>query len=808
MKWNRSEGLLSAYFDCFENASGEEPFGNWELDIIGKRARCINLPPITRKKTVEEEQLPKNSNLRKLLDSIAPDRHNHKHTLTLLSQVSDATRPTITEHELLSRLRAAEGRPNILNFDHTLFNEYVFEIRRNQKLLKKSTSERVLKKVPSAVNVNLVSKGKFGVKNSLLPLKKVEWDNSIKLPRKKRKKGQKVPVPSPSKKMGKVKIEKVTKARNAFLSSSNNSSLQCVVLKQIQPHVFRANQNQKAQQFCWLTFLKLSQMPLKTQEQLLEERLKRIFRSKTETLVIKVQRKWRANHRKKCSELLHEADLLKKHFWRILITLRCRYRLRMARTIRAFCRDYAKTSNRFAIVIKKTRYRIIVCQRYIRAFLRCKRARMFALRKLWDKRLGRKMVPCKKAVLKHHQRLLAQAKWKQELEEQLAKKLKMEMEEERRRREEAVVQHVDMALYAKPGVKPAEKEVKERERWQERKDNHQLMVKYNNRINRMRKMIHGFASLERSDQTRSKEDTQKALDILAGRRFARFKRLTAEEKEAQARELQQTPVEKIHRYFQLYKIPHNIVHMYIHWLYRKFRRWHVHVSKHNIKSDQTFSITDIKHLFFDGGDEEEEEEEGEALGSGMQERTETQSGNKESYVAKKERELAERQKWPMLRICSLLNEDRMAALAVNLGVASLVHGVEILGQMTQVEIDVVFEDMLLTLSHHKRKVVSSTVDFDVARGDQTGSTKRDVQVRNTDVNFPTVLDSMEVLKQAPTSPPAPKRGRPEVTMYTPAETNPQAHSRLAFSRPSTTATSVARLSKRPGTGVSSRVTFA
>jgi hypothetical protein len=204
MKWNRSEGLLSAYFDCFENASGEEPFGNWELDIIGKRARCINLPPITRKKTVEEEQLPKNSNLRKLLDSIAPDRHNHKHTLTLLSQVSDATRPTITEHELLSRLRAAEGRPNILNFDHTLFNEYVFEIRRNQKLLKRSTSERVLKKVPSAVNVNLVSKGKFGVKNSLLPLKKVEWDNSIKLPRKKRKKGQKVPVPSPSKKRERV----------------------------------------------------------------------------------------------------------------------------------------------------------------------------------------------------------------------------------------------------------------------------------------------------------------------------------------------------------------------------------------------------------------------------------------------------------------------------------------------------------------------------------------------------------------------------------------------------------------------------
>ncbi len=108
-----------------------------------------------------------------------------------------------------------------------------------------------------------------------------------------------------------------------------------------------------------------------------------------------------------------------------------------------------------------------------------------------------------------------------------------------------------------------------------------------------------FQHLSKAMKKDQKKDIQKALDILAGRKVARFKRLTAEEKEARARELQQTPTEKLHRNFQIYKIPQNIIQKYLNWLYYKVRKWHVHVSRHSIDSAQMFSVNDIHHLFFD-----------------------------------------------------------------------------------------------------------------------------------------------------------------------------------------------------------------
>jgi hypothetical protein len=777
MKWNRHEGLLSSYFDCFETGNDQsEAFGNWELDLIGRRAKCLKLPPVTQKKTLEEEQLPKNSHLRKLLDSVAPDRHTHKDRLKLLSQVSDATRPTTADHELLSRLRAAEGRPNVLNFNHTLLNEYVFEIRRNQKTLKKSTSELTVKTIPSAVNVNLLSKGKFGVKHSLAPLKTVEWDSSKRIKCDKHDNGCKQWPGS--------KFKRVRHARDAFVSSSKNASLQCVLLKQIQPHIFRVNQNQRAQQCSWVTFIKLVLLPIKTKEELLEDRLKRIFRSKTESLIIKVQRKWRSNHRKKCEERLQEADLLKKHFWRIFISLRCRSRVRMAKTIRGFCKDYAKTANRFSLVIKKTRYRIIRCQRYIRGFLRCRRVRLTVLRKQWEKRLSRMMVPVKKSIVLYHNRLLALSKFQSELKVQLEKKLKQEMEDERRLREASIVQHLDTTLYDKLGLKPSLKEVGKRKLWENRKQEQQLMTKYNNRINRMKTMINGFSALERSNKSKSTGDIQKALDVLSGRKFARFKRLTAEEKAARTEELHQTSIEKIHRDFQLYKVPTRIISAYMNWIFHKYRRWHVHVSKHNIQNTEAFSLDDIQHLFFADDDDKDER---------------SPSGDQESFVARKERELIERRKWPMVRLYTTLDRHCIAGLAVNLGVVCLVSDMQIMAEMTALELENLFEDTLITLKGHQRSV-ASTVDFAEAHSSEP-EILRKLQIKETDATFPAILAEFDVLKQRFTPKPGKLSPISASQIQTPAETNPQSGgiSRLGFSRPSTNA-STTKTVKRSSSG--------
>ena len=100
-------------------------------------------------------------------------------------------------------------------------------------------------------------------------------------------------------------------------------------------------------------------------------------------MIIKVQRKWRKNHRRLLQQRLDEADGLKKHFWRLFITMRCRYRVRMAKYVRSFCKQYANTSKRFVVVMKK-KLDIELSNCTIRAFIACNNTRKVVMRKLFE----------------------------------------------------------------------------------------------------------------------------------------------------------------------------------------------------------------------------------------------------------------------------------------------------------------------------------------------------------------------------------------------------------------------------------------
>lgn len=181
------------------------------------------------------------------------------------------------------------------------------------------------------------------------------------------------------------------------------------------------------------------------------------------------------------------------------------------------------------------------------------------------------------------------------------------------------------------------------------------MNKYNKRLDHLRQMLSSLGEYQNAKDSLSgswdksiQSDLQKSLGEIAGRKFPRFKRLTQEERMTQDKLSAPTHIDKIHRSFQVYKIPSSVIHTFLERIIYRYRKWHVAYAKKQTLEQDGFNINDIKNMFgFD---------------------------NSERNAADVFRDVNTRGKWPMMRLYSTLNDDRMAALGVLLSVIMLTFG--------------------------------------------------------------------------------------------------------------------------------------
>ena len=395
----------------------------------------------------------------------------------------------------------------------------------------------------------------------------------------------------------------------------------------------------------------------------------------------------------------------------------------MARYVRNFCQEYASTSKRFVVVMKKMRYRVVKLQRAFRCFIACNAARKHALRKLWNKRLQRRYWPVKSHAIFYHKQLLLYEDYKKKLEEDFNEQARIQAERARRQREESVVQNLDMKLYEKPGRKPLEKHEAKLNTWKTKMKENAIMKKYNKRLDHLRQMLSSLGEYQNAKDSRSgawdksvQDDLQKSLGEIAGRRFPRFKRLTQEEKTAQDRLSAPNHMEKVHRNFQVYKIPSGVVHTFLEHILHRYRKWHIASAKKQTLEQDGFNINDIKNMF--GFDDD--------------------VGRNAADVV---RDVNTRAKWPIMRLYSTLNDDRVAALGVLLSVIMLTFGgsdLSKLNSMSREEMVNCFNSTTNAINMHGR---DDTSDIDKNENGKPNEIETNIHV-----DFIRYLDEFDVVR--------------------------------------------------------------
>ena len=135
----------------------------------------------------------------------------------------------------------------------------------------------------------------------------------------------------------------------------------------------------------WLMLIYMVKMPFFLEAPLAESREERAAQRAMVEASIRMQSLFRGSFaRRTHSKLTKVQELLLKRLWIVRLNLSTSKRKKAAHLVRKFCKDYASTSQ-FKTILKKYRWRVIYCQRTIRSFLVCKRARLKLLRKIWMK---------------------------------------------------------------------------------------------------------------------------------------------------------------------------------------------------------------------------------------------------------------------------------------------------------------------------------------------------------------------------------------------------------------------------------------
>ena len=76
--------------------------------------------------------------------------------------------------------------------------------------------------------------------------------------------------------------------------------------------------------------------------------------------------------------------VMRQHVWKFVLRIKVLRRYRSQKLIKKFIHDYHST-RMVQRLVYKFRWKVIKCQRHIRSYLACKRARLIALQLLWDK---------------------------------------------------------------------------------------------------------------------------------------------------------------------------------------------------------------------------------------------------------------------------------------------------------------------------------------------------------------------------------------------------------------------------------------
>ena len=135
----------------------------------------------------------------------------------------------------------------------------------------------------------------------------------------------------------------------------------------------------------WLILIALMKGPYCLEGILAEDREERAQQKAQVEACVRMQSIFRGSFsRKATSKLSKVQQLLLKRLWIIRLNLQTKKRKEHSGLLRQFCVDYCSTSQ-FKVILKKYRWKIILCQRTIRKFIECKRARVTALMKLWMK---------------------------------------------------------------------------------------------------------------------------------------------------------------------------------------------------------------------------------------------------------------------------------------------------------------------------------------------------------------------------------------------------------------------------------------
>ena len=211
---------------------------------------------------------------------------------------------------------------------------------------------------------DLCKVGAFGVATFHLVDKKPEWNSSIK--------GSQSSAPPPQ-----LVREGKWLAKHVHVVEK--------LRKHIFPHLQVLHQRQLAQRKLWSTLFLLSKATARWRDKFQRTKIQRFWMTRREKMARVIQREWRASKKRVVQKRMRRNQATMMHFRILMVTLKCRWRTRVANTLRSFCKDNAKMTTRFGVVIRKFRYRVLSAQRICRDFLRCKAARLVCLTKLWDR---------------------------------------------------------------------------------------------------------------------------------------------------------------------------------------------------------------------------------------------------------------------------------------------------------------------------------------------------------------------------------------------------------------------------------------
>jgi hypothetical protein len=130
----------------------------------------------------------------------------------------------------------------------------------------------------------------------------------------------------------------------------------------------------------WLMLIHVANRFVPLRERLLQHK----WEQEVTSAAIKIQTMYRGRIARRTVKALRQlGPALKRTVWRYSLKLRCKRRRKQSKLLRKFCNDYA--TRWVQLMVYNFRRCVVKCQRLIRQWLACKRARIYVLSLMWDR---------------------------------------------------------------------------------------------------------------------------------------------------------------------------------------------------------------------------------------------------------------------------------------------------------------------------------------------------------------------------------------------------------------------------------------